>query len=75
MVWPRLPLLPGSKRATLNNADAARPADAALEHELDDLHRVEEALVAAGQLVHRSPSVRPAAVLGVRAVDKVSRAA
>jgi hypothetical protein len=42
---------------------------------LDDLHRVEEALVAAGQLVHRSPSVRPAAVLGVRAVDKVSRAA
>ena len=52
---------------------------AALERELDDLHRVEEALVAAaiaaGQLVHRSPSVRPAAVLGVRAVDKVSRAA
>ena len=79
MVWPRLPLLPGSKRATRNNADAARPADAALERELDDLHRVEEAMVAAaiaaGQLVHRSPSVRPAAVLGVRAVDKVSRAA
>jgi hypothetical protein len=36
---------------------------AALERELDDLHRVEEALVAAaiaaGQLVHRSPRCRP----------------
>jgi len=43
------------------------------------LHRVEEVLVAAalatGQGVHRSPSAPPAAVLGVRAADKVSRAA
>ena len=55
------------------------PRIAVLERQLDKLHRVEEALVAAaiaaGQLVHRSPSVRPAAVLGVRAADKVSRAA
>jgi hypothetical protein len=40
-----------------------------LEHALDDLHRMEEALVAAaiaaGQPVHRSPSAPPAAVLGV----------
>ena len=43
------------------------------------LHRVEEVLVAAalatGQGVHRSPSAPPAAVLGVRVADKVSRAA
>jgi hypothetical protein len=39
----------------------------ALERELDELHRVEEALVAtaiaAGEPVHRSPSAPPAAVL------------
>ena len=50
-----------------------------LERGLDELHRVEEALVAAaiaaGEPVHRSPSAPPAAVLGVRVVDKVSRAA
>jgi hypothetical protein len=55
------------------------PRIAALERELDELHRVEEVLVvaaiAAGQPVHRSPSAPPAAVLGVRIVDKVSRAA
>jgi hypothetical protein len=55
------------------------PRVAALERELDELHRVEEALVAAaiatGQPVHRSPSAPPAAVLGVRVADKVSRAA
>jgi hypothetical protein len=47
--------------------------------ELDELHRVEEALVAAaiatGEPVYRSPSAPPAAVLGVRVADKVSRAA
>jgi hypothetical protein len=52
---------------------------AALDRELDELHRVEEALVAAaiaaGQPVHRSPSAPPAAVLGVRIAEKVSRAA
>jgi hypothetical protein len=55
------------------------PRIAALERELDRLRRVEEALVAnaiaAGQPVHRSPSAPPAAVLGVRVADKVSRAA
>ena len=55
------------------------PRIAALERALDELHRVEEALVAAaitaGQPVHRSPSAPPAAVLGVRVADKVSRAA
>ena len=55
------------------------PRIAALERQLDDLDRVEEALVvaaiAAGQPVHRSPSAPPAAVLGVRVADKVSRAA
>jgi hypothetical protein len=55
------------------------PRIAALEHDLDELHRVEEALVAAaiaaGQPVHRSPSALPTAVLGVRVADKVSRAA
>jgi hypothetical protein len=55
------------------------PRVAALERELDELHRVEEALVTAaiatGQPVHRSPSAPPAAVLGVRVADKVSRAA
>src|SRR5262245_51484683 len=55
------------------------PRIAAVEHELGDLQRVEEALVAAaiaaGQSVHRSPSALPAAVLGVRVADKVSRAA
>src|SRR5262245_37122504 len=48
---------------------------AALERELDELHRVEEALVAAaiaaGHPVHRSPSAPPVAVLGVRVADKV----
>jgi hypothetical protein len=59
---------------------AERPARiAALERELDDLHRVEEVLVAAaiaaGQPVHRSPSAPPAAVLGVRIEAKATRAA
>ena len=52
---------------------------AALERELEELHRAEEVLVAAaiaaGEPVHRSPSAPPAAVLGVRVADKVSRAA
>jgi hypothetical protein len=52
------------------------PHITALEHEL---HRVEEVLVvaaiAAGHPVYRSPSAPPAAVLGVRVADKVSRAA
>jgi hypothetical protein len=55
------------------------PRIAALERDLDELHRVEEVLVAAaiasGQPVHRSPSAPPAAVLGVRIAEKVSRAA
>ena len=55
------------------------PRIAALERELDDLRRVEEALVAAaiaaGSSVHRSLSAPPTAVLGVRVADKVSRAA
>jgi hypothetical protein len=59
---------------------AQRPARiAALERELDELTYVEEALVAAAiaanQPVHRSPSAPPAAVLGVRVADRVSRAA
>jgi len=59
---------------------AQRPARiAALERELDELHRVEEALVAAaiaaGHPVHRSPSAPPVAVLGIRIVENVSRAA
>ena len=59
---------------------AQRPARiAALERELDELHRVEEVLVAAaitaGHSVHRSPSAPPAAVLGVRVADRASRAA
>ena len=55
------------------------PRITALERELDELHRVEEALIAAaiaaGEPAHRSPSAPPAAVLGVRIADKVSRAA
>jgi hypothetical protein len=55
------------------------PRIAALERELDELYRIEEALVAAaiaaGQSVYRSPPAPPAAVLGVRVADKVSRAA
>jgi hypothetical protein len=55
------------------------PRIAALQSELDELHRVEEALVAvaiaAGEAVHRSPSAPPAAVLGVRVAEAVSRAA
>jgi hypothetical protein len=55
------------------------PRVAALERELDELNRVEEALVAAalatGDSVHRSPSAPPAAVLGVRVAEKISRAA
>jgi hypothetical protein len=55
------------------------PRIAALERELDELHRVEEVLVvaaiASGEPVYRSPSAPPAAVLGVRMADKVSRAA
>jgi hypothetical protein len=45
------------------------PRIAALERELEEVHRVEEVLVAvaiaAGQPVHRSPSAPPAAVLGL----------
>jgi hypothetical protein len=55
------------------------PRIAALERELDELHRVEEALVAiaitAGQPVHRSPAAPPGAVLGVRVAERVSRGA
>jgi hypothetical protein len=55
------------------------PRIAVLDRELHELHRVEEALVAAaiatGQLVHRSPSAPPAAVLGVKVTERVSRAA
>jgi hypothetical protein len=55
------------------------PRIAVLESELDELHRVEEALVAAaiaaGSSVHRSPSASPPAVLGVRVADRASRAA
>ena len=55
------------------------PRIAALERGLDELHRVEEALVAAaiaaGHPVHRSPSAPPVAVLGIRIVENVSRAA
>jgi hypothetical protein len=59
---------------------AQRPARiATLERELDELHRVEETLVASaiavGEPVHRSPAAPPAAVLGVRVAEKVSRAA
>jgi hypothetical protein len=60
---------------------AQRPARiAALTRELDDdLHRIEEwlvaAAIAAGQPMHRSPSAPPAAVLGVRIADRASRAA
>jgi hypothetical protein len=59
---------------------AQRPARiAVLERELDELHRVEEVLVAAaisaGEPVHRSPSAAPTAVLGVRVTERVSRAA
>src|SRR5262249_55960127 len=50
------------------------PRVAALERELDELHRLEEALVvaaiAAGHAVHRSPSAPPAAVLGVRIASR-----
>jgi hypothetical protein len=55
------------------------PRIAALERELDKLHRIEEPLVAAaiatGQPVQRSPLAPPAAVLGVRVADRASRAA
>jgi hypothetical protein len=55
------------------------PRIAALDRELEELHRVEESLVtvaiAAGQPAHRSPSGPPAAVLGVRVADRASRAA
>jgi hypothetical protein len=57
------------------------PRVAALERELDELHRAEEALVVAavatGQPVHRSPSAPPAAVLGVKIMEakKEARAA
>jgi hypothetical protein len=55
------------------------PRIAALERELDKLHRAEEVLVAAaiaaGHSVHRSPSAPPAAVLGIRVADRASRAA
>ena len=55
------------------------PRIAAPERELDELHRMEEALVvdaiAAGQPVRRLPSAPPRSVLGVRVADKASRVA
>ena len=55
------------------------PRVAALEGEVAESYRVEEALVAAAfaasSAVQRSPSAPPAAVLGIRVADKVSRAA
>ena len=54
------------------------PRIAALERELDELHRVEEALVVAALAAGSSatlPSAPPAAVLGVKIADKASRAA
>jgi hypothetical protein len=55
------------------------PRIAALECGLEELHRVEEALVAAaigaGQPVHRSPSAPPPTVLDVRIEAKATRAA
>jgi len=55
------------------------PRITALELALEDLSRAEEVLVAAaiaaGHPVHRSPLAPPAAVLGVRVADKISRAA
>jgi hypothetical protein len=52
---------------------------AELDREIDRLQRIEEVLVAAalaaGSSVHRSPSAPPAAVLGVRVSDRISRAA
>jgi hypothetical protein len=55
------------------------PRVAALERELDELHRVEETLVAdaiaVGEPMHRSPSAPPSAVLGVSVADRASRAA
>ena len=51
------------------------PRIAALERELDELHRVEEVLVAAaiaaGHSVYRSPSALSAAVLGVRVAARL----
>ena len=65
-----LPLIPVAQRP---------PRVAALERELDELHRIEEAPVVAAlatdQPVHRSLSAPSAAVLGVRIEAKVSRAA
>ena len=57
-----------------------RPARiAALEREIDGLSHVEEALIEAaisrGETVHRSASALPQAVLGVRIVERASRAA
>jgi hypothetical protein len=53
------------------------PRIAALERELEELHRIEEALVAAaiaaGDPVYRSPSAPPPAVLGVRIADNLRR--
>jgi hypothetical protein len=55
------------------------PRIAALESELGELHRLEEALVAValatGEPVHRSPVAPPVAVLGVRVAERASRAA
>jgi hypothetical protein len=57
-------------------AGAQRPTRiAALEHEPDELYRVEEALVAAAIAAGQSALAPPAAVLGVKVADKVSRAA
>jgi hypothetical protein len=70
-------------RVTAAGGESRRwPSDrrvAALERELDELHRMEEVLVAAaiaaGEPVHRSASAPPAAVLGVRIEAKATRAA
>jgi hypothetical protein len=51
------------------------PRIAALEREQDELHRVEEALVAVAIAAGHSVQRSPAAVLGVRVADRASRAA
>jgi hypothetical protein len=55
------------------------PRLGAIERELDELHRVEEGVIAAAlatkEPVHRSPSAPSAAVLDLRIADRVSRAA
>ena len=42
---------------------------------IHELYRLVAVAIASGQPVHRSPLAPPAAVLGVKVADKVSRAA